>query len=276
MTKLAIDAVSKLGMIGFGKMGEILAKAATNVFLVDHITVSSPRLLQGIKQTVFPVAESNYAAAKNANFVLLATKPELIPKVCEEIASAINHHTVIISIAAGVTIQTILHHIGKPDIPVVRAMPNTPLLINCGITPFFANQFVTSDQKQKITHLFQSAGDVIELSDEQQLDSATALSGSGPAYFFYIQEIMIDHAINVFGLTPKDAHQLVTKTMLGAAQLTTNSQLSLGAQRAQVTSPNGTTAAAIARFDELNLKQVITEGLNAALKRAQELSEPKE
>lgn len=276
---MTLFKLNKIAFIGYGKMAKILVDITAGIICpASNIVVSSPSLWSGSQKTHFNVATSNVMAATGADVIILGTKPPTIESVCQEIASSIRKDTLIVSIAAGVTTHSILEKLGNPSQPIIRAMPNTPLSVKEGMTGLYKNAFITKAHEEVITKLFSAAGDVIVFDhddSEDVINKVTAISGSGPAYFFYIQEEMIKSAINL-GLSRIDAEKLVKKTMQGAAKLTKKSKLTLEEQRAQVTSKGGTTAAAIKTFETLNLNRVLDAGILAAYHRAQELSNPKD
>lgn len=267
----------KITFIGFGNMASIIVKAAADkrVFSMANIVVSSPRLRDGRKKCPYNVAESNVEAVNGSDIVVLATKPPEITNVCNDIKHAIAKNTLIVSIAAGTPFSTIACALENKDIPIIRAMPNTALAEGEGMTGLCKNAFVTVAQEQIVIDLFSAAGQVVSVDIEDDLNKVTALSGSGPAYFYEIQIAMIEKAKQL-GFSDAIAQKLVTQTMLGAAKVSVNSPLGLVERRDQVTSKGGTTAAALAKFRELNLSETLEAGIDAAYERARELSQLQE
>lgn len=259
----------KIAFIGFGNMASIIVKVAAEkgVFSMANIVVSSPSLWNGIKQCPYNIAKSNFEAAKGSDIVVLASKPPEIPKVCNDIKHAITQNTLIISIAASTPFNTIACALEIKEIAIIRAMPSTLLSVEEGMTGLCKNAFVTPAQEQKTIELFNAAGQVISVDAEDDLNKVTALSGSGPAYFYEIAIAMIEKAKEL-GFSDAIAQQLVTQTMLGAAKVAISSQLDLVELRNQVTSKGGTTAAALAKFKEHKLAETLGAGIDAAYEKA--------
>ncbi len=214
--------------------------------------------------------EDNLDAIAHSDVLVLAVKPQMLQTVCNRIQNSIQAKPkLVISVAAGVRSQDINHWLGG-NISVVRAMPNTPSLIQTGATGLFANENVTTEQKSQAEHILRAAGITIWVQDEPQLDAVTALSGSGPAYYFLFMEAMENAAIQM-GLDAKTAHLLTMQTALGAAKMVMESNQPCATLRHNVTSPNGTTERAIQQFESSNLRQIVEQAMQAAQQRAFEL-----
>ncbi len=214
-------------------------------------------------------ASNTDAAATGATWVL-AVKPQVMDSVLRELAPlAGQSEPLVISIAAGVTrgrIQAAL-----PQARVVRAMPNTPALIGAGVTGLNAGDDVSLLERERTTALFASAGAVAWVDDEALMDAVTAVSGSGPAYFFLLMEAMIDAAI-AQGLPADVAGTLVLNTALGAARMAHNGEASPALLRERVTSPGGTTAAALKTFLDGGFAALTASAIEAATRRGRELA----
>lgn len=216
--------------------------------------------------------EDNATATRSANAVILAVKPNTVAEVTEGLAAQIREQeSLVISIAAGVRSADITRWLGQ-DAAVVRAMPNTPALVQTGATALFANATVTDTQRDLAESTMRAVGMVVWLANEQQMDAVTALSGSGPAYFFYTMEVM-QAAAEQLGLDRETARLLTLETALGAARMTLESPEDAATLRQRVTSPGGTTAAAIAEFDQGDLAGLYEKALRAAARRAAELGD---
>ena len=264
----------KVALIGFGNMAKIIVDAAVkkNVLSMADIVVSSPSLWRGEKKSSYAIAESNVAAATGASIIILASKPPQIPSACNDIKHVVTKNTLIVSIAAGTPFSAIANALENEEIAIIRSMPNTSLAVEEGMTGICKNSFVTLAQEQKVIDLFSAAGKVISVDLEDDLNKITAISGSGPAYFYEIEIAMIEKARRL-GFSDEIAHKLVTQTMLGAAKTPINSLQELVDRRNQVTSKGGTTAAALAKFREYKLAETLGAGIDAAYEKAQELSQ---
>ena len=204
--------------------------------------------------------------------VVLSVKPQLMQTVCRQLAESANvKNPLYVSIAAGIRTADIARWLGG-DVAVVRCMPNTPALIQCGATALYANKTVSEAQQQLADEILRAAGITAWVADEDLLDAVTAVSGSGPAYFFLLMEAMQKTAVNL-GLDKETATSLILQTALGAARMASESELDLQELRARVTSKGGTTAAAIASFEHDDFHHNVSKALNAAYNRSRELAD---
>lgn len=214
---------------------------------------------------------NNAAAIAGADVVVLAVKPQMLPAVVAASAEAIRETTpLVVSIAAGVTTASLESRLGK-DVAVVRVMPNTPALVGCGAAGLFANSQVTEAQRATASAIVAAAGEGLWVDDEALMDAVTATSGSGPAYFFLVIELMTQAAIGL-GLAPDDAEKLVTQTAMGAATMVKNTATDVAELRRRVTSPGGTTAAALETLYDGGIADLFERALTAARDRGRELS----
>lgn len=219
------------------------------------------------------LTSSNVEAAQEADVIVLGVKPWGIESVCQELKSIIHHKKpLIVSLAAGIKTAKIVCSCEKENLPIVRAMPNIASAVGAGMTGLFANAFVTQAQKNLVETIFRSTGAVCWVDDEAQLDDVTVVSGSGPAYFFYLFEAMQATAESL-GLSSTQARMLVIETAVGAAKMGLERQESFAQLRRLVTSEKGVTAAATAVFDQHQLKTIVDEAMKAALVRAKELAQ---
>lgn len=264
-----------LAVIGAGNMGSALI---SGLIAADYpsrqiwATTPSQQQLESLKQKfAISVTTDNKRAAEQADILLFAVKPALMATVAQELAAVIQvRKPLIISIAAGIPLSRLAGWLGE-DIAILRAMPNTPAVLGCGACALYANPQVSAQQRQLAEIIFNTVGITVWLDNEKQMDSVTALSGSGPAYFFLFMEAL-EAAAKKHGLPAQIAHQLTVATAYGAARLSQESQAGLESLRQQVTSPQGTTAAAIEVLEKNNLRGLIEEAMLAARKRAEELS----
>jgi pyrroline-5-carboxylate reductase len=253
-------------------MGEALIAALISFGVKpEFITISEKRderaaeLIAKYSIKAAPLA----ANVASADALLLVVKPQDMGAVLEEIKASINRSAVVITFAAGKTIGFIAHGLGTGN-PVVRVMPNTPTLVGAGMAAASMGPGVTQDQKSFVLGFLGATGKVIEVAEEFQ-DAVTATSGSGPAYFFAFVEAMVSGAKEL-GLSDEEATTLTVQTIVGAAKLLDESGKSATTLRENVTSPNGTTAAALASFAAGDLNSMVAKAMKAARDRSQELA----
>jgi pyrroline-5-carboxylate reductase len=267
-----MDQQSKVAVIGAGVMGEaLIAALISSGVKPDHITISEKREDRSqelISKYSIKTADLN-ANVSDADALLLVVKPQDMATVLEEIKGAINPKAVVITFAAGKTISFISNGLGTNN-PVVRVMPNTPTLVGKGMAAASMGAGVTAVQRDFVLGFLAATGKVIEVAEDLQ-DAVTATSGSGPAYFFAFVEAMVAGAKEL-GLSEKDATTLTVQTIVGAAKLLEESGKTATTLRENVTSPNGTTAAALASFGDDKLNSIVAKAMKAARDRSQELA----
>ena len=212
----------------------------------------------------------NQAAARQADLIVLAVKPQIMRTVATDLALSLDHRPAIVSVAAGIPLSALENWLGN-SLAIVRAMPNTPAKVLSGATGLFANPQVEAEQKAIVEKIFAAIGYACWVDTEAQIDAVIAVSGSGPAYFFRIMEIM-QKVGQELGLPEQIARDLSLKTVLGAARMATESGTSATQLREQVTSPGGTTQAALQSFEQQNLEDVFRKAMNSALERAEVMS----
>lgn len=243
-----------------------------NVSVSTQTTASAERLTDELGVLSFAMEngdDANQMAVAGANVVLIGVKPAYVTQVLADIADSLDDNALVISVAAGVTTKA-MEEVLPEDVGVVRAMPNTPAIVGRAITGISAGSRATDWAVETTVELFETVGKAIVL-DESKIDALSTISGSGPAYVFYLIEQLIAAAEHQ-GFNNTDAAQLVNETFLGAAELLIASEKSPEVLRKQVTSPNGTTERAIARMSEEDLKKMFIEATDAALARAKELA----
>lgn len=258
--------------IGGGNMAQALIGGLISRGLAPtRITVSDPvekvRLLLAEKDV--QVTDDNIAAIRDADIVLFAVKPQVLASVLKPLKGLFDSKLVM-SIVAGAEIATIAHLLETDRI--VRVMPNTPALVQTGAHGLYATEAVNAQDRELASQVLAATGLTIWVNSEAQIDAVTAVSGSGPAYFFYMMESMIRAGKNL-GLDEKVATALTLQTALGAAQMAITSSNTPAELRKNVTSPNGTTQAALEVFDRAQISQNIQAALAAAQKRSQELAQ---
>lgn len=236
-----------------------------------RITVSDPveRVRELLQEKDVHVTDDNFAAIRDADVVVLAVKPQVLASVLKPLQGLFDGK-LIVSIVAGAEIATISQLTGSAY--VVRVMPNTPALVQTGAHGLYAHEVVDASKRELASQILAATGLTLWLNTEAQIDAVTAVSGSGPAYFFYMMESMIQAGKNL-GLDEKVATALTLQTALGAAQMAITSSNTPTELRKNVTSPNGTTQAALEVFDRAQISQNIQAALAAAQKRSQELAE---
>ncbi len=263
---------SNICFIGGGNMAQALIGGLISRGLPPtRITVSDPveQIRQLLQEKEVHVTQDNVAAIKNADVVVLAVKPQVLATVLRPLKGLLSDKLVI-SIIAGAEIQTISNLIDSNRI--VRVMPNTPALVQTGAHGIYANDVVGTSDRELTSQILAATGLTIWVNSEAQIDAVTAVSGSGPAYFFYLMESMIRAGKNL-GLDEKVATALTLQTALGAAQMAITSSNTPSELRKNVTSPNGTTQAALEVFDRAQISLNIQSALAAAQKRSQELAQ---
>jgi pyrroline-5-carboxylate reductase len=263
---------SKVAVVGAGIMGEALISALISSGVnPELITISEKRADRSAeliaKYSIRQAPLSTNVAEAEA--VLLVVKPQDMSAVLEEIKGSINPAAVVITFAAGKSISFISNVLGTAN-PVIRVMPNTPTMVGAGMAAASMGTGVTDAHKKFVLGFLAATGKVIEVSEDLQ-DAVTATSGSGPAYFFAFVEAMVAGAKEL-GLSQEDATTLTIQTIVGAAKLLDESGKSATTLRENVTSPNGTTAAALASFGSSDLNSMVAKAMKAASDRSQELA----
>ena len=265
--------IMKIAFIGGGAMGEAMLSAVLNKGLStpEAVWVSDIKKerRQHLKQKYgVTVTEDNRKATDKSDIIVLAIKPQNLAEVMPELSGHLKSTQLILSIIAGARINTLCQGLNHRH--VVRVMPNTPVQIGEGISVWTATTEVTKPQKEWTSAILGTMGKEIYVDDEKYLDMATAVSGSGPAYFFLFVESLIESAVKI-GLSPDVAEELVLQTMLGSSQLLKKSGKSPAELRRMVTSPGGTTAAAMLQFEKGGFSNLVQQAVTAAYNRAKEL-----
>jgi pyrroline-5-carboxylate reductase len=273
---------NKIAIIGAGSMGgAILSGLIAAGYSADSITASTATtqsakaLAEKFSITTFALessASANSQAAEDADILLLAVKPAKVLETLSEIKDTVKSGALIISVAAGVTTSAMEQALGSKA-SVIRAMPNTPSIVGHGVTGIAKGSSATDSQLAIAKELFETVGQVL-IVDEDKINALSTISGSGPAYVFYFAEKLMVAAMKM-GFSESEANLMVRATFLGSATLLAASSDSPETLRAQVSSPNGTTMQATARFDQADLEKVFIEATEAALARAIELGKVK-
>ncbi len=266
----------ELGVVGAGNMAEAIARGviAAKVMPPTAIIASD---VSAERRAVFQAmgvntTEDNAELARRSPTILLSVKPQQMASVLAAIAPALHPRTLVISIAAGISTRFIENALGSTaQWRVIRTMPNTPMLVGEGMVGLCAGAHATADDIAQARAIFQSAATVLQV-DESKIDAVTAISGSGPAYFFYLVEQMI-RAGQELGLTEHEARTLAVKTASGAARMLLTSSDSPQELRRKVTSPGGTTHAAVSHLDGAQVGNHLVEAFKSAARRSKELGQ---
>jgi len=266
----------KISFIGGGNMAQALISGLVGCGIKpDLITVADPssdareQLAAKGLNTVDPMADAT-AAVVDADIVVLAVKPQMMKVVVSSFADALDTQLVI-SVAAGLSTDLLSSMLGGYS-NIVRAMPNTPSMIQMGATGLYGTDNISAEQKELATAVMEASGLVMWVDDEEHMHAVTAVSGSAPAYMFYFIESMVDGAV-ALGLDKEQASALAMQTMLGAAKMAMNSDDAPAELRRKVTSPNGTTQAAVESMQANEIGRQISEAMQACYDRSQALSE---
>jgi pyrroline-5-carboxylate reductase len=263
----------KIAFIGGGNMGEAMVAAILKKGLAEPeaITVGdvAEARLESLKQKYgVVVTPRNPEAISGKDIIILAVKPQNLAEVIAELGGQLKSTQLVISIIAGAKIKTLSR--GLRHNSIVRAMPNTPAQIGEGISVWAATAEVSKQQKELAGAILGAMGEEVYVDDENYIDMATAVSGSGPAYFFLMVEALVDAAVEI-GLPRDKASELVLQTMLGSGQLIRRSGEEPAELRRMVTSPGGTTAQALEQLEKGNFAELVKRAVKAAYNKAREL-----
>jgi len=260
----------RVAFIGGGKMGEALIAGLVRSGDADSVSVTEPVAARSdeLRERYGVRTPSATEAAAWADTVVVSVKPGVVGAVLDEIRGALRPDTLVVSIAAGVTTDFIASHLPAGQ-PVVRVMPNTPAFVGAGMSVLSAGASAGDDHLDRAEQVLGTVGRVLRV-DESQQDAVTAVSGSGPAYFFYVVESMADAGV-ALGLDRAVATELAVQTAYGAGLMLHETGEDPAVLRANVTSPNGTTAAAVASFDDQQVRASFETAMRACRDRSVEL-----
>ena len=261
--------------IGGGNMASCIVSGLSNTNTDKYrITVCDPNQakLDLLKEKYkVEICLSNKKAVKHADLLILAVKPQSIRSVINEIQSLIKSSAIIISVAAGVKTTSIKSWLGKSNV-IIRAMPNTPSAVLCGATGLYTKPGTSEKTKNQVKAIFDAIGYSCWVDNEKDINAVIALSGSSPAYFFKIFEVMQDIGQEL-GLDEKKAFELLIQTFIGSSKMIRKMDNTPAQLREQVTSPGGTTERALNVFNKENLASTLREAMHKAYERAEEMSE---
>ncbi|RNL82013.1 pyrroline-5-carboxylate reductase [Halostreptopolyspora alba] len=262
-----------IAIVGAGKMGEALLAGLlatgyerSEVLISESVRERADELRERYGVDDVPATE----AARRAETLILAIKPQDMVEVVDEVAATLTARHLVISVAAGITTSVLEKHLAG-EVAVVRAMPNTPALVGKGMTAVSGGTHATDEQLDRAEGMLRSVGEVVRVP-ERHMDTVTAISGSGPAYFYFLTETLIESAV-AMGMTRATAQALARRTIAGAAAMLEESGEHPVVLRENVTSPGGTTAAALRELERHGVRTAVTEAVDAARSRSRDLSE---
>lgn len=263
-----------IGFIGAGNMAYALIKGLlNNGFDANQINISDPNeelLLNRESELKVTTYSDNASLLSNSVVIFFAVKPQVLSSVCLELKGVVKSKHLFVSIVAGIRSSDINRWLGG-NFSLIRTMPNTPALFQSGVTGLFANELVDNEQKSLVSSILSSVGECFWVNEEKLIDAITAISGSGPAYFFLLMESM-KQAGMALGLDEETANSLSIQTAYGASLMANKTGKDSRTLRSEVTSPNGTTQSAIESFQDQNFEGIVANATRAAYDRARELS----
>lgn len=275
----AVSSLPPLAFLGAGSMGGAILRGLVSAGLTGGGVVATNRTvakaaelaeLEGVTSVALETApDGNVAAAASADVILIGVKPGMVPDLLDEIAPHLRPGAVVVSLAAGVTLETFARHLGE-GVATLRSMPNTPSLVGKGVTGLAAGASASADDVALVRALFETVGHVVEVP-ESQIDALSTISGSGPAYVFLLIEEFTKAAVRM-GFDDDAARLLAEQTFIGATALLASADVDPAELRRRVTSPKGTTERAIAVLQGADLDDTFTRAAEAALARAKELA----
>jgi pyrroline-5-carboxylate reductase len=264
-----------IAFVGAGNMAtSLIGGLIKQGFSADNIWASSPEkdhLYHLQKSFSVHITQDNRTAVQHADIVIFAVKPQVIKHVVTDLAATINQKKpLLISIVAGTTVLQMNEWLQESH-AIIRVMPNTPALLGVGASALYANEHTRSEQRKNAEEIFSSVGLTVFLENEPLIDVVAALSGSGPAYFFYMMDALVKKAVDL-GLEEAIARKLIAQTALGSAEMILQNSSSLNQLQKNVTSPGGGTEQAVKVFEQRKLDEILQAGLQAAHQRYLELS----
>jgi pyrroline-5-carboxylate reductase len=260
---------SRVGIVGTGIIGEALIEVLLRSGLSKELLFIAEKRQERKDEIINKYGVSEIKDYSSLDAVLFAVKPQDFMATLETISSSLSNSPLIVSFAAGIKIKSIEEKLGKGS-RVIRVMPNTPMAMGRGMSAISLGSAATSDDQEWVKNFLSNAGEVIVI-DESLQDAVTATSGSGPAYYFAFTEAVVGAARRL-GISQEDAVTLASQTLIGAALMVEKSGKELETLRENVTSPNGTTAAALKSFADSDLEELVYQAMKAAHDRSIELS----
>ena len=264
---------TRIAFVGGGTMAEAMVRGILERKLVTpaRVTVSGPRRERRAELTKtyrVKALASNVEAARKADVVVISVKPQVLPRVMAELRGKLADEQLVLSIVAGASSDAL--RAGLDHASIVRAMPNTPAQVAMGVTVWWATSSVSGGQRERTRAILSALGEELEVEQEDQVDMATALSGTGPSYVFLLMEALVDAGVHL-GFSRRVAEELVLRTVEGSALFARRSGRHLAELRNMVTSPGGTSAAALYQLEKGGLRTVLSKAVYAAYLRTREL-----
>jgi pyrroline-5-carboxylate reductase len=263
----------EITILGAGNMGQAVARGILEqkVITPGDLVLSNPNIgkLKPFGDLGVTLESDNTKAVLGSEILVLSVKPQIMSSVLKEIKGAVDQSQLVISLAAGISLSSLRRELTQSQ-PIVRVMPNLPAQIGQSMSVWVKNENVTTIQEQKVKTILGAIGTELEVSTDDQIDRATAISGSGPAYVAYFWEVMIDSAMNL-GFNEQEAQRLVRQTVIGTVQLIDNSGIDPKRLKELVTSKGGTTEAALKEFQRRGFRGNLMRGIDAAYRRAVEI-----
>ena len=265
----------KIGFIGTGNMGSAMIGGLINRKTVSesqiYVSDRNSESLDGLRNKWQKINcfDDNKSTVQNADIIVLAVKPHIYKSVIEEIASLVDDTKIIITIAAGITIDQAEKSFGK-KVKIIRTMPNTPALVGEGVTAYCCNSSISEKEEQEILPIFKSFG-IVEKVEEKYFHAVIAVSGSSPAYVFMFIEAMADAAV-LQGLPRAQAYQMASQAVLGAAKMVRDSKTHPGILKDAVCSPGGTTIEAVRVLEEKGFRSAVIDAMNANAEKSKKMT----
>ncbi len=261
------------GVIGVGNMGYPLLKAAIRTFGSSEVIYSEPSAVKRQeveKETSVMACQDNITVVKNCKYLLLAVKPQFFPEVLREIKEQVREDHILISIAAGIMIDTIRQELSD-NIRIVRAMPNTPAMVNQGMTGICFSKSAYSEEEKEVLYRFFGSYGKYEVFDEALMNAVVCANGSSPAYVYLFIEALADSVVK-YGISRDKAYLLAAQTVLGAAAMVLETGEHPGKLKDNVCSPGGTTIAAVSALEEYGFRNAVLKATDACYEKAVSLS----
>ena len=271
------ETTTRIALVGYGNIARSLLDGLLVAgYEAGDIHISDPAASQfleiGKQGKTIHIHTSNVLAVEDATIAILCVKPDVVPTVCAEIKDVLIRQSVLlVSVAAGVPVH-LLQRWTTSEQPIIRCMPNTPVSVGCGMTALYANQHVSDAHKKIGEDIFATVGATVWLKNEEDMHVVTALSGSGPAYFFRFTEAF-EKAAKALDCPPKIAQKLAIQTLYGAAMLASESDCELSVLRERITSKGGTTEKGLQVLEDMNIDRIAHSVLTAAVSRSNEISD---
>nr|WP_256521656.1 pyrroline-5-carboxylate reductase [Halobacillus sp. A5] len=276
--KRGVGKVSKkIGFLGCGQMGQAMIQGMIDSRVVEPAQISATALTDETIDFVADeygilISSDNKKLAASSDILFLAVKPYIYEGVIQEIKSAVTEDTIIVTVAAGITLEKVKSSFDF-NVKVIRSMPNTPSLVGAGMSVLCPNDFVTEEELSSVKELFESFGES-EVIGEHLMDAVTAVSGSSPAYVYMFIEAMADAAVQQ-GIPRDKAYKLAAQSVQGAAKMVLETGRHPGELKDIVCTPGGTTIAAVNTLEQTGLRSSVIQAMNACAERAKELSQKK-